>query len=66
MDTIFDLIGLEAEDRIRDGFRKNCATHLRPIFKNDYDVVKNMGHSIRELLKSYADLKTPEPSLAAR
>jgi hypothetical protein len=40
--------------------RKNCATHLRAVYKNDYDVVKDMGNSIRILLKYYADLHVPE------
>ena len=59
-DSVFDLIGLDVPDRIRDGCRKNCATHLRPVLKNDYDVVRNMGHSVRILLKNYAKLMVPE------
>jgi len=55
---ICDLIGLQ--DWIRDGLRKNCATHLRVIYKNDYDVVKDLGNSVRTLLKAYAELRTPE------
>ena len=45
---------------IRDGLRKNCATHLRAVYKNDYDVVRDCGNSIRVLLKHYAALHTPE------
>lgn len=45
---------------IRDGLRKNCATHLRAIYKNDYDVVKDCGNSVRILLKHYADLHVPD------
>ena len=56
---VWRLCGLEEKDR--DGMRKNCATHLRPIYKNDYDVIKDMGNSVRILLKHYADLHTPEP-----
>ena len=52
------MIGLAEWER--DGMRKNCATHLRAVYKNDYDVVKDMGNSIRILLKHYADLHTPE------
>jgi len=58
VDQCCDVIGLK--DWIRDGLRKNCATHLRAVYKNDYDVVKDMGNSIRILLKHYADLHTPE------
>jgi hypothetical protein len=52
------MIGLQ--EWIRDGMRKSCATHLRAVYKNDYDVVKDCGNSIRVLLKHYADLHTPE------
>jgi hypothetical protein len=52
------MIGLT--DWIRDGLRKNCATHLRAVYKNDYDVVKDMGNSVRVLLKHYAALHVPE------
>jgi hypothetical protein len=58
IDQVCELIGLE--EWIRDGLRKCCATHLRPIYKNDYDVVKDMGNSIRVLLKHYAALSIPE------
>lgn len=58
IDQICEMIGLK--DWIRDGMRKNCATHLRAVYKNDYDVVKDMGNSVRILLKHYADLHTPE------
>jgi integrase len=52
-------IQLEDSDWERDGLRKNCATHLRNHFQNDYKVVENMGNSVRILLKHYAALKTP-------
>ena len=58
VDAACELIGLE--EWIRDGLRKSCATHLRAVYKNDYDVVKDCGNSIRVLLKHYADLHTPE------
>jgi hypothetical protein len=45
---------------LRDGLRKNCATHLRAVYRNDYDVVKDMGNSVRILLKHYAALHVPE------
>jgi hypothetical protein len=32
---------------------------LRAVYKNDYDVVRDLGNSIRTLLKDYADLKVP-------
>jgi hypothetical protein len=57
-EQICELIGLKKW--IRDGLRKNCATHLRVIYKNDYDVVKDLGNSVRTLLKAYAELRTPE------
>jgi hypothetical protein len=56
--VICELIGLD--EWFRDSLRKNCATHLRAVYKNDYDVIRDLGNSVRELLKSYADLKTPE------
>jgi hypothetical protein len=58
VDAACERIGLE--EWLRDGLRKNCATHLRAVYKNDYDVVKDMGNSIRVLLKHYADLHVPE------
>ncbi len=58
IDQCCELIGLD--EWIRDGLRKCCATHLRAVYKNDYDVVKDCGNSIRILLKHYADLHTPE------
>ena len=45
---------------IRDGARKNCATHLREIYKSDYEVIKDCGNSIRVLLRHYAALHVPE------
>jgi len=58
VDQVCDLICLD--EWIRDGLRKNCATHLRAVYKNDYDVVKDMGNSVRILLRHYADLHTPD------
>jgi hypothetical protein len=58
VDRICALIGLE--DWIRDGLRKCCATHLRWIYKNDYEVVQDLGNSIRVLLKHYAALNILE------
>jgi hypothetical protein len=55
---ICELIGLD--DWIRDGLRKNCATHLRAVYKNDYEVVKDLGNSVRVMVKAYAELRTPE------
>jgi hypothetical protein len=55
--VICELIGLK--EGIRDGHRKTCATHLQVILKNDYDTGREMGHSARELIKSYAALKIP-------
>jgi hypothetical protein len=58
VDQCCEMIGLG--EWIRDGLRKNCATHLRAVYKNDYDVVKDMGNSVRILLKHYAALHVPE------
>ena len=58
VDRICAIIGLD--DWIRDGLRKCCATHLRWIYKNDYEVVQDLGNSIRVLLKHYAALNIPE------
>lgn len=57
VDACCELIGLT--HWIRDGARKNCATHLREVYKNDYDVIKDCGNSIRVLLKHYAALHVP-------
>ena len=57
VDAACDLV---AFDWLRDGLRKNCATHLRAVYRNDYDVVKDMGNSVRILLKHYAALHVPE------
>jgi integrase len=57
IDQVCDLICLD--EWIRDGLRKNCVTHLRAVYKNDYDVVKDCGNSIRIMLRHYADLHTP-------
>jgi len=58
VDQCCETIGLK--DWIRDGARKNCATHLRAIYKNDYDVVKDCGNSTRVLIKHYVALHIPE------
>jgi len=58
IDACCELIGLS--EWIRDGLRKNCCTHLRAVYKNDYDVVKDCGNSVRILLKHYAGLHVPE------
>ncbi len=58
VDQCCDLIGLD--EWIRDGMRKCCATHLRSIYKNDYDVCKDAGNSIKVLLTHYAALHVPE------
>jgi integrase len=58
VDRICSIIGLE--DWIRDGLRKCCATHLRWVYKNDYEVVQDLGNSVRVLLKHYAALNIPE------
>lgn len=55
IDAACELIDLD--EWIRDGLRKCCATHLREVHKNDYDVVRDMGNSVRVLLKHYADLQ---------
>jgi hypothetical protein len=61
VDQCCELIGLE--EWIRDGLRKCCATHLRNVYKNDYEVIKDCGNSVRILLKHYAQLHTtPEES----
>jgi hypothetical protein len=58
VDACCELIGLE--EWLRAGLRKNCCTHLRAVYKNDYDVVKDCGNSVRILLKHYAGLHVPE------
>jgi len=58
VDQCCELTGLQ--NWIRDGMRKNCATHLRAVYRNDYDVVKDCGNSIRVLLKHYAALHEPD------
>jgi len=42
-----------------DVLRKTCATHLRNHYENDWHVIKDLGNSMRILLKHYADLKVP-------
>jgi hypothetical protein len=58
IDSVCDLIGLD--EWIRDGLRKNCATHLRQVYKKDFEVVSDCGNSIKVLLKHYAALHIPE------
>jgi hypothetical protein len=58
VDMVCELIGLD--EWIRDGLRKCCATHLRAIYKNDYDVIKDMGNSVKVLLEHYAALRIAE------
>lgn len=57
VDTCCSLIALP--DWIRDGMRKTCATHLRAVYKNDYDVTLDCGNSVKVLLESYAALHVP-------
>jgi hypothetical protein len=40
--------------------RKTAGTHLRAVYKNDYEVVRDMGNSVRTMIKAYAELLTPE------
>jgi integrase len=58
VDLCCEIINLQ--EWIRDGLRKSCATHLRAVYKNDYDVVKDLGNSVRILLKHYAALHIPD------
>ena len=63
VDACCKQIGLD--EWIRDGMRKNCATHLRAVYKNDYEVTQDCGNSVGVLLESYAALHVPrEVSLA--
>jgi integrase len=39
-----------------DVLRKTCATHLRNHYENDWHVIRDLGNSIRMLLKHYVDL----------
>jgi len=41
-------------------YARICATHLRAVYKNDYDVIKTWGHSIRVLLGHYAPNVVPD------
>lgn len=60
IDQVCQMIGLDGpEDWIRDGLRKTNCTHLRNLYKNDFDVVEDHGNSIRVLLDHYAKLQTP-------
>ena len=58
IDDACELIDLE--EWIRDGLRKTCATHLRQVYKNDHEVVLDLGNSVKVLLKHYAALHIPE------
>ena len=51
---------IDLDEWLRDGLRKSCCTHLRAVYKNDYDVIRDCGNSIRVLLTHYADLQVPE------
>jgi integrase len=42
-----------------DVLRKTCATHLRNHYENDWHVIRDLGNSIRMLLKHYVDLHVP-------
>jgi hypothetical protein len=55
VDLVCELIGLE--DWIRDGLRKTAGTHLRAVYKNDYEVVRDMGNSVRTMIKCAATIK---------
>ena len=57
-DACCAIIGLG--EWLRDGLRKTCTTHLRAVYKNDYDVIRDCGNSIRVMLGHYAELNTPE------
>jgi len=43
-----------------DVLRKTCATHLRNHYEDDWHVIRDLGNSIRMLLKHYVDLHIPE------
>jgi len=43
-----------------DVLRKTCATHLRNRYQDDWHVIRDLGNSIRMLLKHYVDLHVPE------
>jgi integrase len=43
-----------------DVLRKTCATHLRNHYQDDWHVVRDLGNSVRMLLKHYVDLHVPE------
>lgn len=58
IDEVCELIGLE--EWIKDGLRKNCMTHLRPIYKLDSEVVADCGNSVKVMLKHYAALRISE------
>lgn len=58
VDQVCELIGLD--EWLRDGLRKNCATHLRPVYKLDSEVVSDCGNSVRVLLEHYAALRVSE------
>ena len=58
VDMVCDIIDLD--EWIRDGLRKCCATHLRAVYKNDHEVIIDMGNSVRVLLEHYAALHVSE------
>jgi integrase len=63
IDACCELAGVQ--DWIHDGLRKTCATHLSNLYKNDWSVVRDLGNSIRILLKHYKALGIPEEVSAA-
>lgn len=58
IDACCEFAGIE--DWPHDILRKCCATHLSNHYKNDWMVIRDMGNSVRILLKHYKDLLTPE------
>jgi hypothetical protein len=58
IDACCELAGIEAWPH--DILRKTCATHLSNQYKNDWAVIRDLGNSIRILLKHYKDLQIPE------
>jgi hypothetical protein len=58
IDSCCEMAGIK--DWPHDILRKCCATHLSNVYKNDWSVVRDMGNSVRILLKHYKALLTPE------
>ena len=54
VDTCCELIG--PSNWIRDALRKNRCAHLRAVYKNDYDVVKDGGNTEKNL-RRHGDFK---------